>query len=177
MSILIEHTAGKWPFFCSPRQIMVVPISEKANEYCEGVALYYQNLGYDCEMYSGEGSLNKKIRNSQLAQWNYILVAGETEAKNGTVNVRTRANEVKGEFRVDDFADTLIDEIPKSSAAHTNYFAKMWKPENYGLAPKAGAAQAEVAVAAPVKTQGPTEVKVPYHGAQKASAKVNDKDL
>ena len=41
MAILTEHCGGRWPFFISPRQIMVVPISEKAQEYCQGVQLYY----------------------------------------------------------------------------------------------------------------------------------------
>ena len=64
MAILTEHVGGRWPFFISPKQIMVVPISEKANEYCKSVQLYYHQLGYDCELYKGEGSVNKKIRNA-----------------------------------------------------------------------------------------------------------------
>lgn len=66
--------------------------------------------------------MNKKIRNSQLAQWNYILVAGESEMKNGTVNVRTRANEIKGEVRVDEFAESLVNEIPKPSSSYDSYY-------------------------------------------------------
>jgi len=48
MAILIEHLAGKWPFWMSPRQIIVLPISQKAEEYCEGVYLYFHRLGYEC---------------------------------------------------------------------------------------------------------------------------------
>ena len=87
-------------------------------------------------MYKGEGGLNKKVRNAQLEQWNYILVAGESEMKNGTVNVRTRANEVKGEFRVDEFAETLVNERPENSVSHNKFYAKVWKAEDYGLEPK-----------------------------------------
>jgi threonyl-tRNA synthetase len=46
MAILIEHTAGKFPFFISPRQIMIVPISEKFADYCDSVYLYFHKLGY-----------------------------------------------------------------------------------------------------------------------------------
>jgi len=47
MAILIEHLGGKWPFWISPRQIIVCPISEKALEYCESVQLYFHKLGYE----------------------------------------------------------------------------------------------------------------------------------
>jgi threonyl-tRNA synthetase len=46
MAILIEHVAGKWPFFLSPRQAIVIPISEKSNEYAESVYLYLHQQGW-----------------------------------------------------------------------------------------------------------------------------------
>ena len=58
--------------------------------------------------------------------------------KNGTVNVRTRANEIKGEVRVDEFAERLVDEIPKPSASYDSYYKKAWKAEDFGLEPRAG---------------------------------------
>ena len=120
----------------SPRQIMVIPISEKANDYCESVQLYYHKLGYECEMYRGEGQLNKKIRNAQIAQWNYILVAGENEMENGTVNVRTREDGREGELKVDAFAARLKGEMPKPSASTKNFYSKVWNAADYGLEPK-----------------------------------------
>jgi threonyl-tRNA synthetase len=50
MAVLIEHLAGKWPFWMSPRQIIVIPISEKAAAYCESVYLYFHRLGYEVEL-------------------------------------------------------------------------------------------------------------------------------
>ena len=87
-------------------------------------------------MYRGEGQLNKKIRNAQLAQWNYILVAGENEMANGTVNIRTREDGREGEMKVDAFAAKLKSLIPKASASHTNFYSKIWKAEDFGLEPK-----------------------------------------
>jgi threonyl-tRNA synthetase len=46
MAILIEHLAGKWPFFLSPKQVIICPISEKFTEYCESVYLYLHKMGY-----------------------------------------------------------------------------------------------------------------------------------
>jgi threonyl-tRNA synthetase len=67
MAILIEHLAGKWPFWMSPRQCIVVPISEKSFEYAESVYKYLHQLGYECDWDKTNGQLNKKIRNAQLA--------------------------------------------------------------------------------------------------------------
>ena len=120
----------------SPRQIMVIPISEKAADYCESVYLYFHQLGYDAELYRGEGQLNKKIRNSQLAQWNYILVAGENEMANGTVNVRTREDGREGELKVDAFAIRLKREMPQESQSHKNFYSRVWKASDFGLEPK-----------------------------------------
>lgn len=54
-----------------------------------------------------QGQINKKIRNAQLAQWNYILVAGEDEMAQGLVDVRTRDNKRHGKIRVDLVAEML----------------------------------------------------------------------
>jgi len=92
MAILIEHLAGKWPFWLSPRQIIVLPISEKAAGYCESVYKYFHHRGFNVAVDHSAGQINKKVRNAQLAQWNYILVAGEQEMAEGTIDVRTRDN-------------------------------------------------------------------------------------
>lgn len=102
LAILIEHLGGKWPFFLSPRQAVICPISEKFIDYCESVYLYLHKQGYHVELDKSNLTLNKKIRNHQIEQWNFILVAGEEEAATGTVDVRTRDNERIGKMRVDE---------------------------------------------------------------------------
>lgn len=58
--------------------------------------------GFEVESELDPGlTINKKIRNAQLAQFNFILVVGEKEISNGTVNVRTRDNKIHGEISVD----------------------------------------------------------------------------
>lgn len=101
LAILIEHLGGKWPFFLSPRQAIICPISEKFIGYSESVYLYLHKQGYEVELDKSNLTLNKKIRNHQLEHWNYILVAGEEEANTGTVDIRTMDNERKGKMRVD----------------------------------------------------------------------------
>lgn len=62
MAILIEHLAGKLPFFLSPRQIMILPISEKYQDYCTSVYLYLHKLGYEVDTDFSSMTLNKKVR-------------------------------------------------------------------------------------------------------------------
>lgn len=105
VAILIEHLGGKWPFFISPRQAIVVPVSEKHLDYCHSVMLYLHQAGFEVELDRSNAQLNKKIRNAQLDQWNFILVAGEEEAHDGQVDVRSREGQRVGKFRVDALVD------------------------------------------------------------------------
>lgn len=95
-AILIEHTAGKWPFWLSPRQAIILPVSEHFNQYAEEVRNIIHDRGYDVDVDFTDHKLQKKIREAQLSQYNYILVVGEKELQDRTVNVRTRDNVVHG---------------------------------------------------------------------------------
>uniref|UniRef100_A0A6Q2XQH1 threonine--tRNA ligase n=1 Tax=Esox lucius TaxID=8010 RepID=A0A6Q2XQH1_ESOLU len=97
IAILTENYAGKWPLWLSPRQVMFVPV----NPTCEEYAKRFTEAGFmaDADLDSS-CLLNKKIRNAQLAQYNFILVVGEKEKLTNTVNVRTRDNKVHGELSV-----------------------------------------------------------------------------
>ena len=140
MAILTEHLAGKWPFWLSPRQIIVCPISEKAADYCHSVYLYFHKLGYQASFDRTQGAINKKIRNAQLAQWNYILVAGEDEMAAGLVDVRTRDNQRHGKMRVDDVAEHLKTLEPEPSSHYKKMYASAWDPSKY---PRADAGEEE----------------------------------
>jgi len=103
IAILTEHTAGKWPFWLSPRQAAIVPVDPVFNDYAEKIRQRLHDEGFVAFADTVDGNtLNKKIRNNQLAQYNFILVVGEKELMNGTVNVRSRDNKVHGEKGVDD---------------------------------------------------------------------------
>lgn len=108
IAILTENYAGKWPFWLSPRQIMVVPVDPKFTDYAEQTAKQLHDDGYQVEIDATAGlTFNKKIRNAQVAQFNFILVVGEKEKNNRTVNVRTRNNKVHGEIGMGDLVDKL----------------------------------------------------------------------
>jgi threonyl-tRNA synthetase len=114
IAILTEHFAGKWPFFLSPRQAQVVPVSKIYTDYALEVQKKIVGAGFYCDVDTSCRTLNKMVREAQLAQYNYILVVGATEAEAGTANVRSRDNEVHGTKSVDD----LIAEFSQMAADH-----------------------------------------------------------
>lgn len=164
-AILIEHLAGKWPFFLSPRQCIICPISEKFKDYAESVYEYLHHKGYEVQVDFSNLTLNKKIRTHQLEQWNFILVCGEDEVNEGTVDVRSRENERMGKFRVDKLHEHFQSLSPKKSKAYDKFYSHMWNPANYGGAAEASGAAVASGAAAPksgekvkLHMEGPTQV-------------------
>ncbi|XP_071449349.1 threonine--tRNA ligase 1, cytoplasmic isoform X2 [Hetaerina americana] len=112
IAILTESTAGKWPFWISPRQCIVIPVGPMFDDYAFKVKEEIFKSGFACDVDIDAGdTMNKKIRNAQLAQYNFIMVVGEREKTSGTVNVRTRDNIVHGEYSV----DAVIEKFRKLS--------------------------------------------------------------
>ena len=111
VAILTEQTGGKWPLWLSPRQAIFVPITEDNFEYCVQARQQVHDAGFyvDCELSSKQ--FKKKIRESQLAQYNYILVVGAEEMKEGTVNVRTRDNKVHGTMSIAELIEKMKREV------------------------------------------------------------------
>jgi threonyl-tRNA synthetase len=106
IAILTENFAGKWPFWLSPRQAIVLPIGPGHNDYAEAVRQQLHEDGFlvDTELDAGL-TINKKVRNAQLAQYNFILVVGDKEVESQSVNVRTRDNKVHGEVSLKDLIE------------------------------------------------------------------------
>lgn len=76
----------------------------------------------------------KKIRTHQLAQWNFILAAGEEEEKNGTVDIRNRENERIGKMRVDELHHYFQSLMPNKSTAYEKFYAEAWDPTKFSTA-------------------------------------------
>jgi len=92
IAVLLEHTAGKWPFWLSPRQLCIVPVSMDNIPYCQQVYAQLKAAGFEVTLEASTKTMNKKIREAQLAQYNFILVAGNDEQTSNSVNVRSRDN-------------------------------------------------------------------------------------
>jgi threonyl-tRNA synthetase len=91
-AVLTEHLKGKWPMWLSPRQVMVVPIHAEFLPHCETVLARLRAQGVYAELDSSTRTLNKKIREAQVQQFNLILVVGKKESESDSVAVRSRDN-------------------------------------------------------------------------------------
>jgi len=111
IGILVEHYAGKFPLWLNPNQVVVLPIADRHVEYCEQVAAQMREAGLRVDINVSAETTNKKIREAQLQQYNYILVVGDNEVKNKTVNVRTRDEKVHGEKNVGALVKELLNEV------------------------------------------------------------------
>jgi threonyl-tRNA synthetase len=122
IAILCEHFGGKWPFWLSPRQIAIVPVSDKFMEYAESVEKRLSLEGYFTDVVKLNATLNKKVRTAQMAQYNYILVVGEKEESDKSVNVRIRdQKKPKGTMGIAEFIKMLKDLAPPKSEAQKLY--------------------------------------------------------
>lgn len=90
IGMLCEHFAGKWPFWLSPRQVAVVPVSEKYFGYARHVVDELASLDLAIDVDETARKVPKKVREAQVAQYNYIVVVGAEEEKNGTLSLRIR---------------------------------------------------------------------------------------
>ena len=101
-AVLTEHWGGKWPFWLSPRQCIVVPIDLKFVDYAYDVQQLIHEAGYYVDVDDSTNTLNKKVREAQVSQYNFILVVGEKEKLINSVNIRTRENEIQGTMTIDE---------------------------------------------------------------------------
>lgn len=112
-AVLTEHWGGKWPLWLSPRQVMTIPVDPIFADYADEVTKAIHDAGFYADVDLSSKSLNKKVREAQLAQYNFILVVGQKEVDEGSVNIRTRDNEVQGTMLIKDAIakfQKLVDE-------------------------------------------------------------------
>ncbi|KAK2903510.1 hypothetical protein Q8A67_008223 [Cirrhinus molitorella] len=110
IAILAENFGGKWPFWLSPAQVMVVPVGGSSETYGQEVVCRLREAGFMADIDDDRGNtLNKKIRSAQLAQYNYIFVVGEKEHESRTVSVRTRAGKQLGQKSLEEVMSSLTE--------------------------------------------------------------------
>jgi threonyl-tRNA synthetase len=113
MAILIEHHAGAFPVWLAPVQAKLIPIADRHNDYCEGVAAKLRAAGLRAEVDSRSERMQSKIRDAQLQKVPYMLIAGDRDIEAGAVSVRTRDNQDLGAIVVDDFVARLKAEAER----------------------------------------------------------------
>ncbi len=107
VAVLLEHTAGKLPIWLIPDQCVVLPISEKYNDYAMEVVKRLDKAGVRAIIDDRNEKIGKKIRDNELKKIPYLLIVGEKEAAEGAVAVRKQGDGNKGVMSIADFADLV----------------------------------------------------------------------
>ena len=111
IGVITEHYAGAFPVWLSPVQAVVMPITDRVNEYAEEVTAKLNDLGFRVESDLRNEKIGYKIREAQLQKTPYMLVVGDKEKEAGAVAVRTRSGVDLGAMPLDDFIAKLREEV------------------------------------------------------------------
>ena len=111
VAVLLEHTAGKFPLWLTPEQAVILPISEKFNDYAYEVKRQLEEHDIRVEVDDRNEKIGKKIRDNELKRIPYMLIVGEKEAENGEVSVRKQGEGDKGSQKIITFAQNLEAEV------------------------------------------------------------------
>jgi threonyl-tRNA synthetase len=111
VAVLIEHTAGKFPLWLTPEQAVVLPISEKYNDYARQVSkeLTLRNIRVIVD--DRNEKIGRKIRDNELKKIPYMLIVGEKETENNEISVRKQGDGDIGSMKITTFADVLNEEV------------------------------------------------------------------
>ncbi len=110
-AILIEHCAGNFPLWLAPKQISILPISDKFLDYAKSVAETLQTKGFRVSVDERAEKIGKKIRDAEVMKVPYMTVIGEKEVENQQISVRKHGKGDLGAFTIEDFAVILQEEL------------------------------------------------------------------
>jgi len=116
VAVLIEHTAGIFPLWLTPDQVVILPISEKYNEYAQKVSNQLNNSDIRAGIDDRNEKIGRKIRDNEMKHIPYLLIVGEKECESNTVSVRRQGEGDKGSMSVDSFAEFIGKEVSEQLA-------------------------------------------------------------
>jgi threonyl-tRNA synthetase len=111
LAVLIEHTEGKFPIWLAPEQFIILPISDKFNEYAEKVLNQLNNYDIRGRIDDRNEKIGRKIRDAELEKIPFMLIVGEKEADNQYVSVRKQGEGDKGSMNIEAFANLIKNEF------------------------------------------------------------------
>lgn len=111
VAVLIEHTGGKFPLWLTPDQVVVLPISEKYNDYAQKVVNFLNNSDIRTVLDDRNEKIGRKIRDNELKKIPYMLIVGEQEMNENKVSVRRQGEGDKGSMTTEEFAEMINTEV------------------------------------------------------------------
>jgi threonyl-tRNA synthetase len=116
VAVLIENTTGKLPLWLAPEKAVILPISDKFNDYAANVLEILNNSDICTLIDDRSEKIGKKIRDNELKRIPYLLIVGEKEVENGTIAVRKQGEGDKGSMKIEEFVEFIKSEIKKEIA-------------------------------------------------------------
>ena len=111
VAVLIEHCAGNFPLWLSPEQFIILPISEKYEEYAKKLSDELKDSDICGLIDFRDEKIGRKIRDAEVKKIPYMLIVGEKEATEGLVSVRKHGTGDLGSMSIEDFKQQIIKEI------------------------------------------------------------------
>ncbi len=111
VAVLIEHCAGNFPLWLTPEQLIILPISEKYQNYAENVLKLMENAEIRAQIDTRSEKMGRKIRDAEVRKIPYMLIVGEKEAEDGTVSVRRHGEGDLGTFSIEAIVQKIQDEV------------------------------------------------------------------
>ena len=115
IGFLIEHFAGNFPLWLAPVQTAIIPISDKFNDYAQSICdrLRKQKVRVNIDLRNEK--MGAKIRNAEISKIPIMIIIGEKEVESETLSIRRKFSGNQGTFKIDDFIESIRDEIDKRS--------------------------------------------------------------
>lgn len=110
-AVLIEHTAGHFPLWLTPDQVVILPVSEKYNDYAQELKTYFEDEDLRVSVDDRNEKVGRKIRDNELKRIPYMLIVGEKEKADGLVSMRQQGGGEQATMSKADFAKRLNDEV------------------------------------------------------------------
>eukprot|EP01029_Cantina_marsupialis_P011702 TRINITY_DN25_c0_g1_i5.p2 TRINITY_DN25_c0_g1~~TRINITY_DN25_c0_g1_i5.p2 ORF type:complete len:651 (+),score=111.98 TRINITY_DN25_c0_g1_i5:2831-4783(+) len=121
VAVLLEHTGGKFPLWLTPEQAVIMPISEKYNDYAKKVLNSLNNSDIRAVLDERNEKIGRKIRDNELKKTPYLIIVGEKEATDGTVSVRKQGEGDMGAMSIQEFTDFINKQVEDQMSSIEKY--------------------------------------------------------
>ncbi|MCT4602484.1 MAG: threonine--tRNA ligase [Marinifilum sp.] len=121
VAVLLEHTGGKFPLWLTPEQAVIMPISEKYNDYAKKVLNSLNNSDIRAVLDDRNEKIGRKIRDNELKKTPYLIIVGEKEATENTVSVRKQGEGDMGSMTITEFTEFMNKEVEVQLSSIENY--------------------------------------------------------
>lgn len=116
VAVLLEHTGGKFPLWLTPEQAVILPISEKFNDYAKQIQHKLAAKDVRVSVDERNEKIGRKIRDNELKRIPFLLIVGEKEMNEGKVALRKQGEGDQGQMTIDEFATFIEQEVANETS-------------------------------------------------------------